>query len=282
MTTWMPLGDQPPGTLTGTRLQLHWASHALASFGESFVPHRDDYRHRAMMWSPGLHALVSWGRSLSGHGLRLDPAAFRLALMDVDGVPTAALDISGQTLAQVFDWLRDSLPSVGLEADALRVLPTDRLPPAEPGAGAPFHGGNPAARAELGRWFANAAEALSDVCDRNPGASPVLTWPHHFDMATLITTREHPDPEQASSVGVGFAPGDDAYPEPYFYVTAWPSPSVSDLPPLSGSGRWHTDGWVGAVLLGGELVDLGGGVEQERAARAFLSAALEAARRVLG
>jgi hypothetical protein len=281
MTTWMPLGDPPPATLVATRLQLHWASHALASFGESFVPHRDDYRHRAMMWSPGLHGMVNWGRSRSGHGLCLDPAAFRLALFDGDGVPTAALDISGQTLAQVFDWLRDSLPAAGLQADALQILPTGRLPAADPGAGAPFHGGDPAARAELGRWFANAAEALSDVCDRNPGASPVLAWPHHFDMATLITTSEHDDPEKASSVGVGFAPGDDAYAEPYFYVTPWPYPAISDLPPLPGEGGWHTEGWVGAVLSGTELVGVGGGVDQERAARGFLSAAVEAGRTLL-
>jgi hypothetical protein len=282
MTTWLPLGDPTPKALTATRLQLHWASHALASFGESFVPHRDDYRHRAMTWSTGLHGMVTWGRTRTGHRLCLDPGAFRLALLDGDDVPTAALDISGQTLAQVFDWLRDALPSAGLEADALEVLPTGRLPAAEPGTGAPFHGGDPAARAELDRWFTNAVTALSDVCDRNPGSAPVLTWPHHFDMATLITTRDDPDPEKASSVGVGLALGDGSYAEPYFYVTPWPYPAVSDLPQLTGEGHWHTEAWVGAVLPGTDLLAFGDAAEQGRTVRAFLSAAVEASRILLG
>ncbi len=169
----------------------------------------------------------------------------------------------------------------GLDPDAFDLLPTDRLPPADPGVGGSFDGGDPDARAELGRWFANAAVVLSDVCNRNPSAGPLLTWPHHFDMATLITTRQDPDPEKASSVGVGFAPGDESHAEPYFYVTPWPYPDVAELPPLTGGGRWHTEGWVGAVLTSTELVGAGGGDDQERIVRDFLAEAVAASLRLL-
>jgi hypothetical protein len=49
-------------------------------------------------------------------------------------------------------------------------------------------------------------------------------------------------------VGVGISPGDEGYAHPYVYVNGWPAPDPADLPDLAPPGRWHTTGWVGAVL----------------------------------
>ena len=82
-------------------------------------------------------------------------------------------------------------------------------------------------------------------------------------------------------MGAGFAPGDESYAEPYFYVTPWPYPDVAELLPLSGGGRWHTEGWVGAVLTSTELVGLGDAAAQRRGAGDFLTEAVEASRHLL-
>src|SRR5204863_8996466 len=75
----------------------------------------------------------------------------------------------------------------------------------------------------------------------DPAAGAVLCWPHHFDLATLLTLGS------GKSIGVGFAPGDDGIRESYWYVNLFPYPDPSCLEPLQ-DGRWHTGGWTGAVL----------------------------------
>jgi len=74
-------------------------------------------------------------------------------------------------------------------------------------------------------------------------------------------------------------PGDDMFPEPYYYVNARPSPSQPPTAPLEGGGIWHTDGWVGAVLPGSRLTSDAGG--QEAQVRAFLNSAVEACTRLV-
>jgi hypothetical protein len=49
------------------------------------------------------------------------------------------------------------------------------------------------------------------------------------------------------------SPGDGSFTQRYFYVSPWPYPDASTLPVL-GSGRWHTQGWVGAVLTSDEIL----------------------------
>lgn len=50
--------------------------------------------------------------------------------------------------------------------------------------------------------------------------------------------------------------GDGGIDQPYAYVLPWPSPDPASLPTLP-LGRWHTGGWVGAVLTADDVVALG-------------------------
>src|SRR5947208_2909581 len=54
---------------------------------------------------------------------------------------------------------------------------------------------------ELARWFGDAALVLESVRAANKGDA-VRCWPHHFDIATLITVSAD------ASVGIGMEPGD--------------------------------------------------------------------------
>jgi hypothetical protein len=146
------------------------------------------------------------------------------------------------------------------------------------GAGAAFCA-HPEACAEVARWYANADRLLRAVQAANPEASPVRCWPHHFDLATLLTLDPAAaGPESARSIGIGLSPGDAARPGPYFYVTPWPYPQSPALPALKGGGSWNTEGWLGAVL---EARALAGSTEQEGQVREFLTSAIAAARRLI-
>jgi hypothetical protein len=112
-------------------------------------------------------------------------------------------------------------------------------------------------------------------------ASPVRCWPHHFDIATLITiVTNEPDPEKARSIGFGLAPGDQYYNAPYFCAVRWPIPKRIGFPPLEGNGQWHSTDWVGAVLPAFRIAR-GTAAEQGAQVAAFASSAVPAARSLL-
>ena len=52
------------------------------------------------------------------------------------------------------------------------------------------------------------------------------------------------------------SPGDETYPEPYFYVVPYPTLAPDGLPDLP-AGAWHTEGWVGAVFTASEVIPTG-------------------------
>ena len=93
-------------------------------------------------------------------------------------------------------------------------------------------------------------------------------------MATLVKVEGNPDPELAKSIGVGLSPGDETYPEPYYYVTPWPYPEREKPLPDLPAGEWHTVGWTGAVLHYRDLVALPA-EQQETIAKRFLKEAYD-------
>ena len=85
--------------------------------------------------------------------------------------------------------------------------------------------------------------------------SPIQLWPHHFDLSMLWLPcdkipGQDPADEEASDkqMNFGFAFGDDAIPEPYFYVTAYPQPDDMHRVPLPAGASWRTQGFSGAFL----------------------------------
>jgi hypothetical protein len=151
--------------------------------------------------------------------------------------------------------------------------------PAHPvGSGSPISASDPEAFEEVAAWLDAAHQLLSGVAARHSGASAVRLWPHHFDIATLISLDPAGDPESSRSIGAGLALGDSFKGEPYIYITPWPYPS-KELPPLDG-GSWNTEGWTGAYLEASRLLEWPAG---ERAARAerFVDSAVAACLRLL-
>ena len=114
-----------------------------------------------------------------------------------------------------------------------------------------------------------------------PGSLPRRIWPHHFDLAVLhLLDGSDADPEASPSVNVGFSPGDETSPEPYYYLRPWPEPKVEVAPALPG-GEWHREGWFGALLSEAELIAAGDGSAQTELAGAFVEAAFVASQGLL-
>lgn len=122
-----------------------------------------------------------------------------------------------------------------------------------------------------GRAHALVTEAVAGYDD----ASPVVTWPHHFDLASLRTLAG--EGEDACSIGIGFSPGDGNVDAPYFYVTPWPVPDDESLPELA-AGHWRREGFFGALL---PVFDALATDDPSATVRAYLQTAISASERWL-
>ena len=274
--TWKTLRVVPPDRLHKARVQLHWAAQLLSAPGVSVLPAAEDYSHTNLGWDVELGVLS--GRTVGPDSLRVGLVFEGLELLVLDGErERSAMRLAGRTLQQSLSWLSRELLGEGTRL----VLPVHDMPPHPVGDGGVFSDAGAPERTELGAWFANAFDLIRQVVVDQASASPVRCWPHHFDVASLITLDPGTAVEDARSIGVGFSPGDGSYDQPYFYVTPWPYPETANLPPLSKGAQWHRSAWTGAVLTAERLLSVSPG-EQERAAREALGGAVAASCEILG
>ena len=94
----------------------------------------------------------------------------------------------------------------------------------------------------------------------NGRTSPVQLWSHHFDLSlvwfsgNLVPGVDPANEEYADEqMAFGFSTGDEAIPEPYFYVTAYPWPTEITEAALPEPAQWYTQSWKGALLRYGDV-----------------------------
>lgn len=257
---WEPVGSVDPRALVDARLQLHWAAQAAAGVGRTLHAKREDDSQSSFTWSPILDALVQ--EPFSGITVGLRPRDLTLLAI---GKTASKLPLRGRTLDEAFAFVEAQFETTLVHPNV------DDFPKHAVARGDAFDA-DASHLAELARSFNNAALLLGEIARADSRAGMVRCWPHHFDLATLITLSPHGEPLR--TIGVGFSPGDAAIAEPYYYVTPWPYPDPARLRPLK-RGRWNTDGWTGALLTASELAG------SERAARMFLADAIACSREVL-
>jgi len=200
-----------------TRLQLHWAAQAAAGVGRTLLPCQDDDSHTNFAWSDERGALMQGdGRS----GLRLRD----LTLLYGD----EEFPLAGRTLDDAFRFFEERTGT------SLK-RPGEATPPEHAVSCGAVFTPDFAQLERLAQLYAQAHRELSRI------HQPVRCWPHHFDIATLISLGG------GRTIGVGLSPGDGQYPEPYWYVTPYPYPAERVSKPLP-AGFWNTEGWYGAVL----------------------------------
>jgi hypothetical protein len=174
--------------------------------------------------------------------------------------------------------MKEVVGRAGLDPARLTPRKHYTIPDHRVASGAPFSREIGPELSELARYWSNAAGILDEVSRTTAGASPVLTWPHHFDIATLIALPDNGTGAHRT-IGIGQSPGDDSYAEPYWYVGPYPHPATRDLPPVSGGGHWHTAGWLGAVLPASAFV---AAADQRAQVLTFVDSGVAACRTLLG
>lgn len=261
--------------LTAERVQLHYAIQFMAAAGMALAEPQPDGSHSAFSWDDSLKSFVS--RPLAATPIRVGLEARSLtSLILQDHTPIATLALVGKTMAEALSWHQQTLAQLGIEAQPMPLLdyPPDDFPAHELAAGARFEAGDAAARAAIAAYYSTTQPLLEAVVAANPAAAAIQIWPHHFDMATLLT---YPAAAADRFIGVGLSPGDAGYDQPYWYVTVYPYPEVAALPALP-VGSWHTQGWVGAVLTSAEANPA---AALQQTAQRFIEAAIAAAQNLL-
>lgn len=254
MNGWKKLGKINPESLTETRLQLHYAIQFMAAVGNFLTQPRSDFSHASLTWNSELNAFVS-GIVVSKNSFQvaLEPITLTSIILDINRNKLAEFSLLEKTMNEGMNLLKQIIEPLGADITKLTFVsyPDDfpRHPLAE---GAIFENISEAMRQELTAYFANTNSILQEIAASRESASPVRIWPHHFDIATLISL-PYIQKDEAVSLGVGMSSGDNSYNEPYWYVTPWPYPDIANLPELASSGIWHTEGWVGAILTASQL-----------------------------
>lgn len=279
MNSWKKLGNINPLSLTETRLQLHYAIQFMAAVGNFLTEPQSDYSHASLTWNSELKMFVSSiVTTKQPFQVALEPINLTSLVLDAERDKLAEFSLSQKTMNEGMNWLKQTIAPLGTDFAKLTFVSyPDDFPHHPLANGAAFEDINEAQRQELTAYFANTNLVLPAVTASTEGASPVRIWPHHFDIATLISL-PYTQKDEAVSIGVGMSPGDSSYDEPYWYITPWPYPDIANLPELSSSGTWHTEGWVGAILTASQLSQ---GKEQQRQVKSFLDSAVKASLELL-
>lgn len=272
---WEALGGVAPRGLAETRLVLHHAAQLVAAVGRSLVPARPDDGHTSLEWHRTSRSFV--GEEVPGPRpwrAALRPDDLSLAVL-AEGGEFGRLALAGRTLDEGFAWLLDQARELLAPADRLTLEAPYTLPRHAGGARAAFAAPGDGSLVELAHWFADGEALVRGVAEGWAGAAPVRVWPHHFDIGSVLPLGPAAG-ESAPSIGIGLSPGDEGIDEPYLYVTPWPAPN--SLPDLPAGGRWHREGWTGALLTGSEIVAAGAGEPQVALASAFVTGTVEVLR----
>ncbi len=274
---WSTTGLVTAEALLPARLQAHIAAHIAAGPAKILAKPEHDYGHVALSWQAD-----GRGGRLATHELS---ETFRCALsissMELHVIAPddqSSLKLHQETLTTAKTWIQTQLAKFG----ASEPIPDPKeWPDHSVAQGASFDCSNQASFAELERYFNNAAIALQPISDGEPHATPVRTWPHHFDTATLVSLDPDLDPESARSINLGFSPGDGQFAEPYWYVVPYPDPKNTAPPELPDDAFWHLEGWTGAILKASSYACIDAPEEQHKVVAKFLGSAYDACKKLL-
>jgi hypothetical protein len=279
---WTPFRGIDQRRLTEARLQAHHALQWLARVARAYVPPQPDDGHTNLGWDGALGGFTTHPLK-DGAWLSLKITDFTLALhTGEEGTHVQSFSLDGCRDAQARRWLGEQLGARGLDAHALDAPAPYEMPAHTVAHGAVYDpAGLSDALAELAAWFGNARLSLGSVqrqmMERKLAASPIRCWPHHFDLATLITLPAR-KAGATGYIGAGLSPGDAYYDEPYFYVSVHPEPGPAALPSLPIPGHWHLRDFTAAVATARNIA---AAKSQQVATDNFLRAAVHGAIKVI-
>lgn len=272
LSLWEPMDPSVMGEVADARLQMHHAAQFASAFGISLLAHASDDSHTSLTWDARHGALTSGHAPGTDVAVALGVADLTVLVVVGTRVHTT-LPLIGRTIDEVATELRAALDVAGVDSLRYTLRRHFEIPDHPVAHGARFSA-TPAHCAQLAHMFAAGDLLLGEIARSTDGGTTVRCWPHHFDIATLLTF------PNGRSNSVGLAAGDHFYEAPYAYVNVHPATeNASRAEPLAGGGSWHTQYWVGAVLPLTQLTANAGA--QETQLRAFYVSAVAACERLV-
>jgi hypothetical protein len=265
--------------LVDARLQAHHAAQWLSRAAFAYISPNSDDSHSNLGWEEAFNGFATHKLQGARIGLKLFPLSLAI-LEGKDVAPSRILNLDGHKEADLRAWLGEEMGSLGLDARLLDKAPPYKIPPHKIASGSPYSvNGIDEIMRDLAAWYSNANRSIGRIAEamrkNKLQVSAVRCWPHHFDLAALVTVAAAKETvESARSVGIGLSPGDEHYGEPYFYVTPWPYPAPSKLPPVPEIGRWHTQNFTAAIAPAHKSLAASG---RQTETEQFLDAAVAAA-----
>ncbi len=249
--SWKTVDEIEVERLVNARLQCHWATQILSAVADVCISPKPDDSHTNLSWRADLEALVGQ-ETPDGFHLALKIPYLTISFLDAFGKEFASLPLAGKSIEEALQWVAGAIERLtGRPMEREPILRDYEMPAHPVGNGASFDRSDPEALQELAHWFHNGFALLESVVDWEEDATHPRCWPHHFDIGALISMGKSYDFSQ--SIGLGLSPGDEVYPEPYWYVNPYPRPETPPEDELPSGGHWHKEGWFGAVLLGSQI-----------------------------
>lgn len=251
-----PLLD--PDDFSNTREALHAYSGILGAWTSICRARRKHWWHASLR--PSLYGVTTGVIYTNQTYFEID-LNFResvLLVCTATGEPLR-IKLNGQPAAEPAEQVREFLLTAGVSEEL-----TNAVYDAKPiDATTQFSGYSSEQANKLARTLSAVSAALESIrAGIREETSPIQFWPHHFDLAMLwlpgdrIADQDPENEEYADKqMNFGFTFGDEGIAEPYFYVTAYPSPDAFSTTELPAGAQWKTDGFVGAVLTYRRLLE---------------------------
>ncbi len=282
---WKPLSLDPKSLAPAINM-IHRGVQFISMVGKYYVENQADDSHTNMEWLSEHEVLAgNWANSPKGKfRFAMRPKDLRLIMFDEEMSEIDHYPLHGQVLSQILDWVKVRLHQLEVDGEQLKLDLHYDIPHHPTDDGAPFEYNDPELFAEMANHRANSDIILKAFAAQDKTASPVRTWPHHFDNGAYIPMVFDDQGNAIKSYSIGFAIHDEAIDEPYYYITTWSATGdnfYEKLTPLP-FGEWLTTPFNGAILRASEFVNQPTPHDQARVLCGFLVAGIAASKKIIG
>ncbi len=233
---------------------LHHAVQFIAVAGKYLLEEQADDSHTNMEWAKDSECFFG-GLINNRAKVGLHVPSFSLKVFGPKNFELATLQLIGKTKEEGLLWLKQALQLKQMNAENLEMKLHYDIPDHETDSGKPFPEIDTQLLQELGNHRSFADQICNAIAKKYEHASPVRTWPHHFDHGTYIPFKFDNDGNATQSFSVGYAIADSVIDEPYLYVTQWKKDGKVDYSsaPKLKFGEWLPEKLKGAALRLSEI-----------------------------